>query len=275
MPFLHIFILSAIQGITEFLPISSSGHLQILPVLTNLEKQPLIIDISVHLGTLGGVIIFFYKDIVKLIQSFPRILQGRKTANSNTLIMVIIATFPITIIGGIIWFTDTVYLFRNIETIAWATIGFGLLLYIADRFFLTVRNIESINFFQAIIFGLAQVIAIIPGTSRSGIVITFARFFGYKRVDATKFAMLLSIPAILLPGVVSVIELIQSKNIQLQYDFFISLFISFIFSLIAISILMKWIKNSSFSPFAFYRIIIGAMLLIWIYFFDAEKLFMI
>ena len=275
MPFLHIFILSAIQGITEFLPISSSGHLQILPVLTNLEKQPLIIDISVHLGTLGGVIIFFYKDIIILIKSFPSLLQGRKTANSNTLIMIIIATFPITIVGGVVWVTDTVYLFRNIETIAWATLGFGLLLYISDRFFLTVRNIESINFFQAIIFGLAQVIAIIPGTSRSGIVITFARFFGYKRVDATKFAMLLSIPAILLPGVVSVIELIQSKNIQLQYDFFISLFISFIFSLIAITILMKWIKNSSFSLFAFYRIIIGAMLLIWIYYFDAEKLFMI
>ena len=275
MPFLHIFILSAIQGITEFLPISSSGHLQILPVLTNLEKQPLIIDISVHLGTLGGVIIFFYKDIIILIKSFPSLLQGRKTANSNTLIMIIIATFPITIVGGVVWVTDTVYLFRNIETIAWATLGFGLLLYISDRFFLTVRNIESINFFQAIIFGLAQVIAIIPGTSRSCIVITFARFFGYKRVDATKFAMLLSIPAILLPGVVSVIELIQSKNIQLQYDFFISLFISFIFSLIAITILMKWIKNSSFSLFAFYRIIIGAMLLIWIYYFDAEKLFMI
>ena len=275
MPLLHIFILSAIQGITEFLPISSSGHLQILPVLTNLEKQPLIIDISVHLGTLGGVIIYFYKDIIKLLNSFPSLIKGRKSSEANTLIMIIIATVPITILGGVIWITDTVYIFRNIEIIAWATLGFGLLLYISDRFFLTVRNIESINFFQALIFGLAQVIAIIPGTSRSGIVITFARFFGYNRVDAAKFAMLLSIPAIILPGIVSVFELIESRNIQLQYDFLISFFISFIFSLIAIFILMKWIKNSSFSPFAFYRIIIGAMLLIWIYYYDVEKLFII
>ena len=275
MPLLHIFILSAIQGITEFLPISSSGHLQILPVLTNLEKQPLIIDISVHLGTLGGVIIYFYKDIIKLLNSFPSLIKGRKSSEANTLIMIIIATVPITILGGVIWITDTVYIFRNIEIIAWATLGFGLLLYISDRFFLTVRNIESINFFQALIFGLAQVIAIIPGTSRSGIVITFARFFGYNRVDAAKFAMLLSIPAIILPGIVSVFELIESRNIQLQYDFLISFFISFIFSLIAIFILMKWIKNSSSSPFAFYRIIIGAMLLIWIYYYDVEKLFII
>ena len=275
MPLLHIFILSAIQGITEFLPISSSGHLQILPVLTNLEKQPLIIDISVHLGTLGGVIIYFYKDIIKLLNSFPSLIKGRKSSEANTLIMIIIATVPITILGGVIWITDTVYIFRNIEIIAWATLGFGLLLYISDRFFLTVRNIESINFFQALIFGLAQVIAIIPGTSRSGIVITFARFFGYNRVDAAKFAMLLSIPAIILPGIVSVFQLIESRNIQLQYDFLISFFISFIFSLIAIFILMKWIKNSSFSPFAFYRIIIGAMLLIWIYYYDVEKLFII
>ena len=275
MPLLHIFILSAIQGITEFLPISSSGHLQILPVLTNLQKQPLIIDISVHLGTLGGVIIYFYKDIIKLLNSFPSLIKGRKSSEANTLIMIIIATLPITILGGVIWLTDTVYLFRNIEIIAWATLGFGLLLYISDRFFLTVRNIESINFFQALIFGLAQVIAIIPGTSRSGIVITFARFFGYNRVDAAKFAMLLSIPAIILPGIVSVFELIESRNIQLQYDFLISFFISFIFSLLAIFILMKWIKNSSFSPFAFYRIIVGAMLLIWIYYYDVEKLFII
>ena len=275
MPFLHIFILSAIQGITEFLPISSSGHLQILPTLTNLDKQPLIIDISVHLGTLGGVIIFFYRDIIQLLQSFPQLIKGRKSSDSNTLIMLITATIPITIIGGIIWVTDNVYLFRDIEIIAWATLGFGLLLYISDRFFLTVRNIESMNFFQATIFGLAQVIAIIPGASRSGMVITLARLFGFKRFDAAKFAMLLSIPAILLPGIVSIFELIESKNLQLQYDFFISFFISFIFSLLAIFILMKWIKNSSFAPFAFYRIVIGGMLLIWIYYFDAEKLFII
>ncbi len=275
MPILHIFILSAIQGITEFLPISSSGHLQMLPMLTNLEKQSVLIDISVHLGTLGGVIIFFFKDITKILIGFSSILNGKKSADGKILIMIIVATIPLIIVGGLIWISDSVYLFRDIEIIAWATLVFGVLLYMSDRFFLTVRNIETITTFQAIIFGLAQVLSIIPGTSRSGIVITFARFFGYKRIDSVKFAMLLSIPAIILPGILSVAEILDTQNIKLQYDFFLSLFISFIFSLIALTLLMKWVKNSSFFPFALYRIILGTLMLIWIYYFNAEKLLFI
>ena len=157
MPILHIFILSAIQGITEFLPISSSGHLQMLPMLTNLEKQSVLIDISVHLGTLGGVIIFFFKDITKILIGFSSILNGKKSADGKILIMIIVATIPLIIVCGLIWISDSVYLFRDIEIIAWATLVFGVLLYMSDRFFLTVRNIETITTFHAIIFGLAQV----------------------------------------------------------------------------------------------------------------------
>ena len=115
MPILHIFILSAIQGITEFLPISSSGHLQMIPMLTNLEKQTVLIDVSVHLGTLGGVIIFFFKDITKILTGFPDLLNGKKSANGKILIMIIVATIPLVIVGGLIWVSDSLYLFRNIE----------------------------------------------------------------------------------------------------------------------------------------------------------------
>ncbi len=275
MPILHIFILSAVQGITEFLPISSSGHLQMLPMISNLEKQTVLIDVSVHLGTLGGVIIFFFKDITKILNGFSNILKGKKSADGKILIMIVVATIPLIIVGGIVWITNSVYLFRSIEIIAWTTLLFGILLYISDKFFLTVRNIETITTFQAIIFGLAQVISIIPGTSRSGIIITFARFFGYKRTDSAKFAMLLSIPAIILPGILSTWEILSSENIKLQHDFFISLFVSFIFSLIALSLLMRWLKKSSFFPFAFYRIIIGILMLVWIYSFNKEQLFFI
>ena len=268
MPILHIFILSAVQGITEFLPISSSGHLQMLPMISNLEKQTVLIDVSVHLGTLGGVIIFFFKDITKILNGFSNILKGKKSADGKILIMIVVATIPLIIVGGIVWITNSVYLFRSIEIIAWTTLLFGILLYISDKFFLTVRNIETITTFQAIIFGLAQVISIIPGTSRSGIIITFARFFGYKRTDSAKFAMLLSIPAIILPGILSTLEILSSESIKLQHDFFISLFVSFIFSLIALSLLMRWLKKSSFFPFAFYRIIIGILMLVWIYSFN-------
>ncbi|MBL42839.1 MAG: undecaprenyl-diphosphatase [Rhodospirillaceae bacterium] len=275
MPILHIFILSAVQGITEFLPISSSGHLQMLPMISNLEKQTVLIDVSVHLGTLGGVIIFFFKDITKILNGFSNILKGKKSADGKILIMIVVATIPLIIVGGIVWITNSVYLFRSIEIIAWTTLLFGILLYISDKFFLTVRNIETITTFQAIIFGLAQVISIIPGTSRSGIIITFARFFGYKRTDSAKFAMLLSIPAIILPGILSTLEILSSESIKLQHDFFISLFVSFIFSLIALSLLMRWLKKSSFFPFAFYRIIIGILMLVWIYSFNKEQLFFI
>ncbi len=275
MPILHIFILSAVQGVTEFLPISSSGHLQMLPMISNIEKQTVLIDVSVHLGTLGGVIIFFFKDITKILNGFSNILKGKKSADGKIFIMIVVATIPLIIVGGIVWITNSVYLFRSIEIIAWATLLFGILLYISDKFFLTVRNIETITTFQAIIFGLAQVISIIPGTSRSGIIITFARFFGYKRTDSAKFAMLLSIPAIILPGILSTWEILSSENIKLQHDFFISLFVSFIFSLIALSLLMRWLKKSSFFPFAFYRIIIGILMLVWVYSLNKEQLFFI
>ena len=275
MPILHIFILSAIQGVTEFLPISSSGHLQMLPMMSNLEKQPVLIDISVHLGTLGGVIIFFFKDIAKILSGFSNILKGKKSSDGKILIMIVVATIPLILVGGIVWITDSVHIFRDIEIIAWATLFFGILLYVSDKFFLTVRNIETITTFQAIIFGIAQVISIIPGASRSGIIITFARFFGYKRTDSAKFAMLLSIPAIILPGILSVWEILDTQNLKLQYDFFLSLFVSFIFSLVALTMLMRWLKNSSFFPFAFYRIILGLFMLIWIYYLNKEQLFFI
>ncbi len=272
MPIFHLLILSIIQGITEFLPISSSAHLQIIPEITNLQKQTLHIDVAVHVGTLIGVIVFFAKDILQILNGFYNFLKGKKSKEATLFGMIILATVPIILAGGFIWVSDYVDVFRNIELIAWTTIIFGILLYFSDKFFLTVRNIDTLKPSHAIVIGLAQILAIIPGTSRSGIVITFARFLGYKRIEATRFAMLLSIPAILLPGIASSVEIFKSGSFALGLDFFISLLFSFIFSLISIAILMKWVKKLNFTPFAIYRVVIGGAILFWLYFYQGEKI---
>ncbi|MDC0074556.1 undecaprenyl-diphosphate phosphatase [Alphaproteobacteria bacterium] len=275
MSILHLFILSSIQGITEFLPISSSGHLILLPALSGQPEQGLMIDIAVHLGTLLSVMIIFRNDVFNIVVGIPWIFSKNKKKNSKLASLLILSSIPLGVAGIILWFTDAIFILRSPVIIASTTLGFGILLYFSDKFFLTVRNLDNMNFFQAFIIGLSQVLALIPGTSRAGITITTARLFGFERREAARYTMLLSIPAIIMPGILLFAEVIERGNPVFTKNVFLAGGISFFFSLLAIKILMYWVQKSTFTIFAIYRIFLGSLIFLWIFYFDYNTIFQI
>ncbi|SCA57159.1 Undecaprenyl-diphosphatase 1 [Candidatus Terasakiella magnetica] len=262
---LHILVLALVQGITEFLPISSSGHLVLVPVFGGWEDQGLLMDVAVHVGTLGAVMIYFWRDIWHMLRGVMRFTKGKKDPGAKLSAMVLLATIPVIAAG----FFLNKYLgpeFRTVEVIGWTTLGFGFLLYFADNMGLTIRRVEHTGIVDAILIGLAQCLALIPGTSRSGITITAARFLGYERLDAARFSMLLSIPAILGAGSLKGYELYESGNIQLTNDALSAAGLAFVAAFIAIAIMMAWLKRASFTPFFIYRLVLGCGLLYYAYY---------
>ena len=222
MPFTQILILAAIQGITEFLPISSSGHLILVPKLTGLEDQGLMLDVAVHVGTLLAVILYFWRDIfgmaLAVLRTYRQITNHRKLEAEFWLFCKLtLATLPAIGIG----FYVNRYMgadLRTLEIIGWATLCFGILLFIADKINMTVRRMEHISFGGAFFIGLMQAVSLVPGTSRAGITMTAARFLGVERQDAARFSLLLSIPTIIGAGVLKGFELSRSANEVLFYD---------------------------------------------------------
>ena len=247
---IEIFLLSLIQGVTEFLPISSSSHLIIFSDYANFKNQSITIDVSLHIGSFLAVLTYFYKDILNFLK------------NKELFLKIMIASLPILIFGFILVQTNLIEKLRNIKVIGWTTILFGILLYISDRFKLEKNIDKNFNFKSVIFIGLFQMLSLIPGVSRSGISITAARFLNYKRFDSVKLAFLLSIPTL---GAVSIYG---SKNIYFSQDenistlSLLSIFLSFVFSLITIKFFLKYINRFSLSIFVFYRIILGFILLI-------------
>ncbi len=264
MALYHILILALIQGITEFLPISSSGHLVLSSQFLNLPDQGIAIDVAMHLGTVLAVIIYFWHDIWQMLTDLIKALVGRRGGQVKLLANIIVATIPVAAAGYFLFDMASV-LFRDIEIIAWATIGFGILLWISDRIGMTLRRMEHIGFIGAFLIGCAQVLALIPGTSRSGITITAARLLGVERPDATKFSMLLSIPTIIGAGILTFLKLEGSHQQLLNQDAMIAFAVAFISGLISIFFLMSMVRKSGFGIFAIYRIILGLALLYWVY----------
>ena len=264
MSFEHIILVAFIQGITEFLPISSSGHLVLIPNLTELPDQGRVFDVAVHFGSLCAVIIYLWHDLTKIILGF--ITFGSKSEKGLKLgIYAIIASLPLFFAGYFIQLMDIEWL-RSLEIIAWTTLIFGILLFLTDNFFLRVKNLENLNFPSVIFIGLVQVIAFLPGTSRAGIVITACRILGFERKDAARFSLLLSVPAILGASTLELIELINSNNSELSWHVLYASILSFILSICSIFLMMKWLSFASFTPFVIYRIFLGAILLLAIYF---------
>ncbi len=264
MPILHLVILAAVQGITEFLPISSSGHLVLVPVFLGWPDQGLVIDVAVHVGTLLAVMAYLYKDVGGMLTGIGRALKGRRDPGARLFMLLVIGTIPVVGAG----FALQHYapgMFRSLEVIAWATLGFGILLWVADHVGMTVRRVEHLGIFDVIIIGVAQCLALIPGTSRSGITMTAARFIGMERPDAARFSLLLSIPTIIAAGTLNGIEIYQSGDLQLAADAFVAAGLSFIFALIAIALMMAWLRRASFTPFVVYRIALGVFLLVVAY----------
>ena len=247
---IEIFILSIVQGITEFLPISSSSHLILISEYLNFENQSLSIDVSLHIGSFIAVLSYFYKEIINFYE------------NKMLFFKIIISSLPVMLVGFLIVKFNYIDKIRNIETIAWTTIIFGILLFISDKFKLDKNIKENLNFKSVIFIGLLQILSLIPGVSRSGIAITAARFLNFKRVDAAKISFLLSIP------ILAAVSFYGFKNILLSGDpiftklNLIAISLSFLFSLLTIKFLLSFVNKFNLNFFVYYRVFLGAYLLL-------------
>jgi undecaprenyl-diphosphatase len=261
---LQIVVLAVVQGITEFLPISSSGHLILVPILAGWPDQGLLIDVAVHVGTLVAVLGYLWRDIVAMVLGLGRALRGRHEPGARLVGLLVVATLPVVIAGFAVnaWAGDAL---RSVAVIGWATLGFGVVLHVADRVGLTVRRIEHLRWADAIIVGLAQILALVPGTSRAGITMTAARLLGFERLDTARFSMLLSIPAILGAGALKGVELYQAADAALTATAALAAALAAASALVAILAMMAWLRRASFAPFVVYRVLLGAGLLVYAY----------
>ncbi len=257
---LHLVVLALVQGITEFLPISSSGHLILVPLLTGWPDQGLMLDVAVHVGTLGAVLLYFWRDVWQMLAGLVRRIAGRRNPGARLALLIVAATVPVVVAGAGLKYVGTAGL-RNITVIGWTTLGFGVVVFVVDRWCLTVRRIEHMAMGSALAIGLAQVLALVPGTSRSGITMTVARALGYERREAARFSMLLSIPVIIAAGTVEGLELYQTGDAALTADAVFAAALAFVSALAAIGVLMRWLRRASFTPFAIYRVGLGVYLL--------------
>ena len=260
---LQIILLSLLQGITEFLPVSSSGHLILFSKFTTFPDQGQAMDVALHIGSIFAVIIYFAPTLWEILQGLwkSRFLPNFKNEGSQLFYLLVMATVPVVVCGLTLKYYGTDWL-RNTKLIGWNILCYGVLLWIIDSVSVTVRKIKNLDFKDALLIGCAQCLALLPGTSRSGITITMCRFLGMERREAAKFSMLLSIPAILAAGMLAGYQLWKGGNMQQIADAFNAVGYSFIFSMAAIFVLMQWLKKWSFLPFAIYRILLGGLLLL-------------
>lgn len=266
MSLIQIIILSFVQGLTEFLPISSSGHLLILPHIFGWQDQGLEMDVAVHIGTLAAVLCYFWRDIGSMIASFWRYLgsglQGRYFDQHVRLAFILVgATIP-AVIAGFLLKKVGIDLVRHVVIVGFTSIGFGILLYLADRAEFRYTAIERMTYGRGLMVGFAQALALIPGTSRSGACMTAGRFLGFDRVTAARFAFLLSIPSILGAGVLTTIDAIKQDLPIMTSDVFLAIFFSMIFGLLAIRFMLNYLARHSLAPFVIYRIALGILILI-------------
>ena len=266
MSIFHLVILAVIQGLTEFLPISSSGHLILLPSLTGMQDQGQALDVAVHIGTLFAVILYFRKDARAAFLGLYHLATGRTgTEAARLAFLLCVATVPVVLLGLVLKVTGISDALRSVAVIGWTMLGFGIVLYITDRRGATVRTQKDWNLRQAIGLGLWQALALIPGTSRSGATISGARALGYTRYDAAKLSMLMSIPAIIASGTYLGVEVAASADLAVLKDGAIAAVLSFVSALIALSLMMRLLKSVSYTPYVIYRIFLGAGLLWYAY----------
>ncbi|MEE8371891.1 MAG: undecaprenyl-diphosphate phosphatase [Sphingomonadales bacterium] len=273
MSLLHLIILAIVQGITEFLPISSSGHLILIPELTGWQDQGLVIDVAAHLGTLGAVLIYFWRDTRGLtlamfgalgIRAARRRLEGSHYTRLFWLLA--LATLPVVGAGLIFVQLGLADALRRADVIGAASILFGLLLYYVDQRSAAEKEIKSLGLRAALTVGLAQVLALVPGTSRAGITMTAARALGFRRDEAAHFSMLLAIPTILAAAALGIWELAAQEAAAPVGDGLLVAALAFLTALGAIHFLMRWLQTASMTIFVAYRVVLGAALLAWVYY---------
>lgn len=260
MPILHLILVAIVQGVTEFLPVSSSGHLILLPNLMGLKDQGIVIDVAVHVGTLGAVILYFRREVE---HAFRGLFQIRDLTNPDARLALglIVATVPVVIAGLLLKLTGVDNNLRSIAVVGWTTLVFGIVLYWTDQRGQSTKTARDWSLKDAAIMGLWQVLALIPGTSRSGITITGARHLGYARKDAARLAMLMSIPTILASGTLIGVEVAASMDMGTARDSLIAALFAFFAALGALHFMMRLLDSVSFTPYVIYRIGLGLVLL--------------
>jgi undecaprenyl-diphosphatase len=249
---IEVLILSAIQGISEFLPISSSAHLILVSSLYEFKSSSLLIDISLHLGSLFAIVYFFKTDLLDIKN------------NKRLLSLIIIGSIPLIVVGYVLYSTGIIYELRNIKIIAWTTLIFGIVLYIADRSNFNKKISSNLNLQSIMFISLFQILSLVPGVSRAGITITAARILKFNRLDSSKISFLLSIPAL---GGASFLGLkdVFSQSIEFNYLVIIAIVASFIFSFMTVKFFLIYINKFSMNAFVIYRILIAIILFVIIY----------
>ena len=245
----EILILSVIQGISEFLPVSSAAHLILISNYYDFINQNLLIDICLHLGSLIAIIIYFRRDLFNFIN------------NRNFLIKILIGTVPIIPVGYIFYQSGLMSELRNLKLIGWMSLIFGILLYISDKSKVSKKIESQFTNFSAIIIGLLQILALIPGESRAGITITSGRLLGFNRFDSAKISFFLSIPTLTAASLLGIYNIYKEGSTELNFLAIIAVIFSFIFSYITIALFLNFIKNFSLNIFVIYRIIISFIIL--------------
>ena len=250
--YLEILVLSLVQGFFEFIPVSSSAHLIVISKIIEFDIRSIEIDISLHLGSLIAILFYFRKDFVNILN------------NKNLLSLIIFGSIPLVLVGYFLYTTNLIEYLREIKIIAWTTLIFGILLYISDRFKVEKNIDKNLTIKNILLIGFLQIFSLIPGVSRSGIVITAGRFLNFNRVDSAKISFYLSIPALLGASILSLNDIFE-KGFEFTYSILLSIFLSFAFSYLTIKYFLIYIKNFSLNIFVYYRIFLALVLLTIIY----------
>ena len=250
---IEILILSIIQGISEFLPVSSAAHLVLVSKYYAFTNQSLLIDICLHLGSLIAIIFYFRNDLFNFIK------------NKKFLIKILIGTFPIIPVGYVLYQTGLIHQLRNLEVIGWMSLIFGIFLYIGDKSKDTKKIETEFTNKSALIIGLFQVLALVPGVSRSGITITSGRFLGFSRFDSAKISFFLSIPTLAVASIIGIYNISKEGSAELNFLAIIAVIFSFIFSYITIALFLNFIKKFSLNIFIIYRIALSIFILAIVY----------
>lgn len=263
MSFLQLLIIAIVQGVTEFLPISSSGHLILIPKLMDFPDQGPLVDVAVHVGTLAAIISYFWRDVWGLARGgFASIGVGTAPAERRLFWYIMAGTVPAVLVGLFLKTGGYLEGFRSTTLVAVNLIVYGVLLGIADRFGAQRKSFEELTLKDAVIVGLAQALALIPGTSRSGVTMTAARFLGYSRFESARFSFLLSIPAIAGAGLLAVLDLADASA-RMQSDAITAGALTFVAAILTMVFLMNFLKRASMMVFVVYRVAMGVALLLF------------
>ncbi len=263
MTLLQQLLIAIVQGVTEFLPISSSGHLILIPYFTDFEDQGPLIDVAVHVGSLLAIIIYFFRDVRELAQGgLATVGIGRADRQRRLFIGIAVGTIPAIAVGLFLKTGGYLESFRSTDLVAINLIVYGILLGAADRWGRQERSFEDMRLKDAIVVGLAQALALIPGTSRSGVTMTAARILGFHRAESARFSFLLSIPAVAGAGLLAALDLADATR-AMQWDAIVAGGFTFIAAFVTMAFLMRFLKTKSMMVFVLYRVALGAALLVF------------